>query len=100
MSIGSELPNSGQNFAKNLIPFFEFEKMVKLASSRELRILAEKLNQLGLEFDPFVPIKNDEIDELIITLGLECMIDDPFQFTNVILKKLDIIETELKKRNS
>lgn len=99
MDIINDHVHQGQRTGKNKLRKFTFETQVLALSDDELTDLAEKLNKLGIQFDPFSGKLTKEDQELISSLQLELFLDDPFQFTNIVLKRLDEIETELKKRN-
>lgn len=78
---------------------FNFESWLLNLSNEELNELSINLNYLGIHFDPFSSNPSVKEKQIIKSLGLELFLDDPFQFTNIILKRLDEIETEQKRRN-
>lgn len=77
--------------------FFIFEQKLEASSLEELEKMANDLNYLGTSFDPF---SNKEMDAKQNDIIKDFPIDssDPFKMTNTILKLLDTIEKQIKKR--
>lgn len=83
--------------SNEIVENFTFETQKK--SLDGLKLCQKKLNFLCLEFDPF---NADELtieeENILDEYNLRETIKNPFEFTNVILQMLDIVEGEQKKR--
>ena len=90
----SSRPNRSLEIVEN------FTNELKKSSKNQLDLCLKKLNFLCLEFDPYQTdyLKVEE-ENILNELGLMDTIQDPFEFTKVILQMLDNVETELKKRS-
>lgn len=63
--------------------------------------LYQKYQDLCLNFDPYSFKSQQEMDlatkQFILELELEKYLQNPFEFTNVVLKRLDELENKIKK---
>lgn len=88
-----ESPNASNEIVEN----FKFE--TKKKSRDGLKLCLKKLNYLCLEFDPF---NADELtieeENILNEYRLRETIKNPFEFTNIILQMLDIVEAEQKNK--
>jgi len=77
----------------------KFTNEILVASATRLVHISDQLKFICDEIDPYhceqIP---DEARKILAEYNLEDTLDNPFYFTNVILRFLDIAETELKKR--
>lgn len=68
---------------------------------KNLTSLYEKYQDLCLNFDPYSYQPEKELDlktkQLILELELENHLANPFEFTNVLLQRLDELENRIKK---
>jgi hypothetical protein len=62
----------------------------------ELEVLIKDLNYLCLEFDPFNPQFTEKTKRLIQRFNLEDALENPFTFSNSILRVLDRVENRIK----
>jgi hypothetical protein len=76
-----------------------FSDKILTLELKELKILKSRLDELCLDFDPFNPILNDDTQELLKIFKLQSVVENPFTFTNILLKSLDFLENEIKRRN-
>lgn len=76
-------------------------KYVKNSLMKQTQILYQKYQDLCLNFDPYAYGPDKELDlktkQLILELELEKHLSNPFEFTNVVLQRLDELEGQLKK---
>ncbi len=64
----------------------------------DLEILEKKFSYLALNFDPYQSSSQDEIvNQLLEEFQLNEYTDNPFTFTNKLLKLLDETQTKLKQ---
>lgn len=65
------------------------------------QVLYQKYQDLCLNFDPYSYGEKPEMDletkQLILELELEKYLENPFEFTNIVLKRLDELENRIKK---
>ncbi|MCO4754492.1 MAG: hypothetical protein KC478_08410 [Bacteriovoracaceae bacterium] len=78
----------------------KFAQHVSTLGRKELELTQKKLNWLCLEFDPY---SGDELSSeetnIIEEYELEYSLSNPFEFTNIVLQMLDLLETEIKSRS-
>lgn len=93
------------NLKENLLPenkaqlIENFKNEVLSCSVDDLKKLQMKLNYLCMEIDPYNCLDLSVEEENILNdFSLKFFLENPFDFTNIILKMLDLIETEIKKR--
>lgn len=73
-----------------------FENMVsKIENVVEAELLFKKLQFLGLNFDPFQEEIGDECKQIMDQLGITEQIQNPYLFTNLLLRLLDRTEEKL-----
>lgn len=75
------------------------EKHFSNLTLSELNYLDLKLKDLCLNFDPFNPINLKDYALTIDGLGLTPSLQNPFEFSNKLLRMLDQIEAGLKARS-
>lgn len=78
--------------------FESFKKRLEKEDVSDLYHIQEKLNIICLNFDPFIPVIDDEIIPIVGEFNLLHLTHNPFQFTNTLLKILSMVELEIKKR--
>ncbi len=71
-------------------PFVSSLKRVK--SAKTLALHQKRLQFLAQNFDPFASTMSNECQQVVTFYGLDGAIQDPFLFTNVILRMLDVLE--------
>jgi hypothetical protein len=73
-----------------------FEKsLLEMKDLTEVEKLMNKLQFLGLNFDPFQGIVGNESEQILDQLGLKEHLRDPYSATNIILRLLDKTEERL-----
>lgn len=75
-----------------------FKSSLRETSVADLRDLQERLNLICMEFDPFVPVISDEILPMLAEFNLIELTNNPFKFTNTLLRILSILEVEINSR--
>jgi hypothetical protein len=96
-----DLSNNLSNATPETAPFFEsFISETHEMSTEALQAARAELNQICLEFDPYMPNHiSDEIKSLIEKYNLSEMLGNPFTFTNNLLRILTATEDEIKNRS-
>ena len=80
-----------------LDPMADFvAKMKRVRSLKTLKTHQKTLQFLALDFDPFTNDMSSEAKQIIAQYHLESEIADPFQFTNTLLRMLDLLEERIK----
>ena len=86
-------PQSNDSFLEN------FTKEMSHKTFEEVLLIHKKLNFLCLEFDPYIQDEiSSEVDSLLEDFKLKDYTSDPFGYTNRVLRMLDIVENQTKKR--
>lgn len=80
-----------QEFVKNVSNNLSPKLSLKDAETIKL-----KLDFLAKNFDPYAPHFNDEIENILQEFDLQDKTENPFTFTNILLKYLDSIDNALK----
>jgi hypothetical protein len=81
-----------------LDPFF-FDNELDDKDLELLRLDHQKLSYLCLNLDPFnCDELSFELENLLIEFNLSDDLKNPFEFTNSVLKKLNHLEEQLKKK--
>lgn len=76
-----------------------FINELRIRSLKSLSLIQKKLNFLCLEFDPYSQADMpQEVESILNEFNLMEYIENPFEFTNIILQMLNHTELELKKR--
>jgi hypothetical protein len=68
----------------------------KLEAMEDVELLMQKLQFLGLNFDPFQEDVGAECGQVLDQLGLRDLVRNPYEATNVLLWLLDRTEERLK----
>lgn len=77
----------------------KFENEVKSLDDKELSNYTLKLDYLCKNFNPFDNQKNSiEIENILEDFGLKTLSQDPYNFTNIALQMLDILEGASTKK--
>ncbi|MEX0798246.1 MAG: hypothetical protein WD025_02310 [Bacteriovoracaceae bacterium] len=78
----------------------KFKARISKYGRKELDLVNKKLNFLCLEFDPYNDLERSQEEQNIIDeYELNDSLNNPFNFTNIILQMLDALETEIKSRS-
>lgn len=85
-----ELQSQVENY-QTIVTQFKVEKDIVL-----LKNAGKKLSYLAINFDPYNPHFNTEIDNIMDEFQLRTFIDNPFHFTNRLLQLLDILDNNLQ----
>ena len=64
----------------------------RVRSAKTLAMHQKRLQYLAQNFDPFSGTMNNECQQVVTFYGLDGAVQDPFLFTNVTLRMLDILE--------
>lgn len=95
--INQDIQTSQELNANRLV---NFKNEIEESNQKKLKLVAMKLNYLCLSFDPY---KTDDISieetNILNEFNLNEFLSNPFDFTNHVLRLLDIVETEIKRRN-
>lgn len=79
-------------------PFF-FNNEEDNKDLEDLRLNHQKLSYLCLNLDPFNCDKlSIELENLLVEFELTEQLKNPFEFTNSVLKRLNQLEEQLKKK--
>lgn len=91
-------PASDSHILKsNIDPMEDFvAKMKRVRSLKTLKTHQKTLQFLALDFDPFTTNLSNEAKQILAKYHLESEISDPFQFTNTLLRMLDLLEERIK----
>lgn len=90
--INSENHSPKDNLAIELVK--ELTESLEKSSVKDLNLTLKKLNYLCLHFDPFDFLNRDnESENILKEFDLEQFSNNPFDFTKIILKLIDTIET-------
>ena len=71
-------------------------KLKRVRSLKTLQTHQKTLQFLALDFDPFTMDLSSEAKQILAQYHLEALVSDPFQFTNVLLRMLDLLEERIK----
>lgn len=71
-------------------------KMKRVRSLKTLKTHQKTLQFLALDFDPFTTDLSSEAKQILALYHLESLVSDPFHFTNVLLRMLDLLEERIK----
>lgn len=78
----------------------DFQEHLRRLGKKELALVQKKLNYLCLEFDPYNDMElGDEESNIIEEYELSDYVGNPFAFTNILLRMLDMLEAEIKSRS-
>lgn len=77
--------------ASDLIEQF-VSSLKRVKSAKALALHQKRLQHLAQNFDPFAGTMSNECQQIVTFYHLDGAITDPFLFTNVILRMLDILE--------
>lgn len=78
----------------------EMVKKFENSTKEELFTVMEELQKICLEFDPYQPQKiSQELKASLKKYRLDEMTENPFTFTNNLLRILTSVETEYKLRS-
>jgi hypothetical protein len=73
-----------------------FEKfLMSLPDFLEVEVVMKKLQFLGIHFDPFQDVMGKECEQIVEQLGLKNQLQDPYLFTNTLLRLLDKTEERM-----
>lgn len=76
-----------------------FRDLISNQGLNDLKIHERKLKFLCLNFDPFDSGKQSlEVENILNDYELEHHLGSPFEFTNIILQLLDILEESIKNK--
>lgn len=64
----------------------------RVKSPKTLGLHQKRLQHLAQNFDPFAGTMSNECQQIVTFYHLDGTIQDPFLFTNLILRMLDILE--------
>lgn len=93
----NEVTRSDQSQRAELIENFKVDIAKK--SIAGLKVLSKKLNFLCLELDPYNNLDlSTEEENILAEFGIREFLNNPFEFTNIVLQLMDQVETEIKKR--
>lgn len=78
----------------------EFENEIGSLDLSAQKMILKKLNFLSFQIDPY-DIDNLSIEEknIIGEFKLATFLDNPFEFTNILLKMIDLTEVEINKKH-
>src|SRR5687768_13303795 len=69
--------------------------LLKMKDVLEVELLMKKLQYLGLNFDPFQDVTENECGQIMDQLGLADHMKNPYLATNILLRLLDKTEERL-----
>lgn len=71
-------------------------KLKRTRSLKSLKTHQKTLQFLAQDYDPFTSEVSSEARQILETYQLDGLLSDPFQFTNVLLQMLDLLEERIK----
>ncbi len=76
-----------------------FKIEITQASQRKLELINKKLKFICDDIDPYnCEVIGPESENILKEFYLKESLENPFHFTNIMLRLMDLAETELKKR--
>ena len=77
-----------------------FINEIKVSSIDQIKLELDKLNYLALNYDPYqgVDFASDEEKNILNNYKLMDYLDNPFDFTNILLQFIDLAQEEQSKR--
>lgn len=85
--------NNNQGFS-----FESFKESTAQKNMAELQQIRSKLNLICMDFDPFIPVIDDQNISYLAEFNLMELTKNPFEFTNTLLRILTIVEQEIKNK--
>ena len=77
----------------------KFKSRLAASGKKSLNLDQKRLNFLCLEFDPYNSLElSPEEKNIIEEYELEESLKNPFDFTNIVLQMMDVLEAEIKSR--
>lgn len=78
----------------------EFKNEIESLDISAQKMILKKLNFLSFQIDPYdTDILSSEEKNIISEFRLANFMDNPFEFTNILLKMIDITEIEINKKH-